>query len=170
MKLAAIPYDAGQGEAVDALLRDVAAALRSDGRKLAGAVQWNEPRPGDTRCDMVLENLATGERFDVSAPKSGDEKACRLNSYALEHVAGVVAASILPGIDLVILNRFGKQEAARGGFRATIEAAISHELPVVTALNSAHRNLWEHFSGGDGTFLEATPESVRAWCEASLPR
>lgn len=168
MKLAAIPYDAGEGEAVDALLREIAATLRGEGHRLAGAVQWNEAKPGQTRCDMVLENLATGERFDVSAEQTGDDKACRLNSYALEHVAGIVANSIDDGIELVILNRFGKQEAAKGGFRSTIEAAIARELPVITSLNSAHRNLWEHFSGGEGAFLEATPEAVRSWCVANL--
>lgn len=168
MKLAAIPYGPGQGEAVDALLREVAAALRKEGRALAGAVQWNEAKAGQSRCDMVLENLASGERFDVSADPRGNEEDCRLNSYALEHVAGIVAASIKPGIDLVILNRFGKQEAARAGFRSTIEAAVANELPLVTALNSAHRQLWQAFTGGEAIFLDNDTQAVKAWCDTCL--
>lgn len=168
MKLAAIPYDAGQGEAVDALLRDIAVRLRQEGRRVAGAVQWNEPRSGDSRCDMVLENLATGERFDVSAAQQGDPSACRLNSYALEHVAGLIADTIKPGVDLVVLNRFGKQEAARGGFRAAIEAAITNDLPVITALNRAHTGLWQHFSGGESTYLDPAQASVETWCRTQI--
>jgi len=164
MRVAAIPYEAGEGEAVDALLRALAAEMRAKGLKLAGAVQWNEAKPGQTRCDMVLEDLATGTRYDVSASQRGDEKACRLNSHALEDVAGVVASSIGPGLDLVVLNRFGKQEAAKGGFRAVIEAAIANEIPVITAFNSAHGTLWQQFTGGEGSFLAADKTALRDWC------
>lgn len=168
MKLAAITYEAGQGDAVDALLAQLAQDLKRRGVKVAGAVQLNEPRPGQSRCAMVLEDLATGERLDVSAAPSADPHACRLDSYALESVAGRVAGSIGPGVDLVILNRFGKQEAARAGFRAIIEAAVSNELPVITGLNSAHRPLWEAFTSGDGAYLPIADSAVRDWALAAI--
>lgn len=97
MKLAAIPYDAGAGDTVDTLLATLAKDLRAHGLKLAGAVQWNESRANSSRCAMVLEDLATGERLDVSAEPDPDPQACRLNSYALEDVAGRVANTIAPG-------------------------------------------------------------------------
>lgn len=168
MKLAAITYEAGKGDGVDSLLRDVAHKLRAKGFKLAGAVQWNEPMPGQSRCAMVLEDLATGERLDVSAEQSNDPHACRLNAYALEEVAGRVAGSIGPGVDLVILNRFGKQEAARAGFRAIIEAAVANELPVLTGLNAAHRPLWQDFTGGASDELKAESGAVYGWCSGVL--
>lgn len=168
MKLAAVSYEAGAGDAVDALLSELARELRGRGYKLAGAVQCNEIRPGDSRSAMVLEDLATGERLDVSAAKSSDPNACRLNSYALEEVVGRVAGSIGPGVDLVILNRFGKQEAARAGFRAIIEAAVSSELPVITGLNVAHKALWDTFTTGDGDYLPVEPEAVSAWAIAAI--
>lgn len=169
MKLAAITYVAGGGDGVDRLLRGVAHDLRAKGFKLAGAVQWNEPKDGDTRCAMVLEDLATGERLDVSAEPSNDPHACRLNAYALEEVAGRVAGSIGPGVDLVILNRFGKQEAARAGFRAIIEAAVANDLPVLTGLNAAHRPLWQDFTGGASDELAPAADAVQAWCSGVLP-
>lgn len=168
MKLAAIAYEAGAGEAVDELLADLARDLRSKGIRVAGAVQFNEPRPGDTRCAMVLEDLATGERLDVSAERNADPKACRLNSYALEDVAGRVANSITADRQLVILNRFGKQEASKAGFRAVIETAVTNELPVLTGLNSAHRPLWDAFTSGEGKYLPADKQAVAAWVEAVL--
>ena len=168
MKLAAVSYEAGGGHAIDRLLVQLARELRGHGYKLAGAVQWNEPRANDSRCAMVLEDLATGERLDVSADPNTDPSACRLNSYALEDVAGRVAGSIGPGVDLVILNRFGKQEAARAGFRAIIEAAVAHELPVITGLNVAHKALWDEFTTGDGAYLNADPAAVNAWAVAAI--
>jgi nucleoside-triphosphatase THEP1 len=164
MKLAAISYEAGGGAAVDAILRDIANELRANGIKVAGAVQYNEPDAVQSRCDMVLEDLATGQRFNVSAEQSKDPHACRLNAYALENVAGLVASSIGPGIDLVILNRFGKQEAARAGFRAIIEAAVANDLPVLTGLNSAHRALWKDFTGEAAADVALNKEAVQKWC------
>ena len=168
MKLAAVSYEAGAGDAVDTLLSELARELRGRGYKLAGAVQWNEIRPVDSRGAMVLEDFHFLEALYVSAVKSGDPNACRLNSYALEEVAGRVAGSIGPGVDLVILNRFGKQEAARAGFRAIIEAAVMSELPVITGLNVAHKALWDTFTTGDGDYLPAEPQAVSAWALAAI--
>ena len=122
MKIAAIGYVHGQGDAVDALLCEVAAALKAEGVKLAGAVQWNVERVGRSRCDMLLEDLATGRRIDASDINRAST-GCRLDAWALEDAAGLVASSIMPGVGLVIMNRFGKQEVAGQGFRAAIEAA-----------------------------------------------
>lgn len=163
MRVAAVAYQAGSGEAVDRLLAELANDLRQQGIKLAGAVQLNEPRPGQARCAMVLEDLATGERYDVSSTQDNDPNACRMDSYALEEVAGRLAGSIGPDIDLVILNRFGKQEAARAGFRAIIEAAVSNELPLLTGLNTAHRPLWDAFTSGAGEYLAPDKDTLNEW-------
>lgn len=63
----------------------------------------------------------------------------------------------------MILNRFGKQEAARAGFRAVIEAAVAHEIPVLTGLNIAHRPLWEAFTSGDSDYLPIDAGAVSRW-------
>lgn len=169
MKLAAIGYQAGDGGKVDALLRQVAEQLRADGYRLAGAVQWNTENASQSKCDMVLEDLATGKRLDVSADQRGDPHACRLDTYALETVAGLVAGSIGPDVDLVILNRFGKQEAAKAGFRAVIEAAVANDLPVLTGLNAMHKELWERFTGAQSADIAPDADAVRAWCAKTLP-
>ncbi|MEZ5901495.1 MAG: DUF2478 domain-containing protein [Hyphomicrobiaceae bacterium] len=168
MKLAAIAYDAGQGDDIDAVLCAIAHELRAKGYKLAGAVQWNEPREGLPHDAMILEDLSTGRRLDVSGEPAAGGGGCRLDSYALETVAGLVANTIDTNVDLVILNRFGKQEAARAGFRPIIEAAVANELPVLTGLNNAHRALWEDFTSGEGIYLSASPEDVKDWAARTL--
>lgn len=167
MKIAAIGYVHGQGEAVDDLLNSVATAMQSDGVKLAGAVQSNVERVGRSRCDMKLKDLATGTWIDAS-DINRTATACRLDPSALEDAAGLVASSIQPGVDLVILNRFGKQEAAGQGFRAAIEAAISHDLPVLLSLNANYRAAFDAFSGGEAVVLPADIAAVTAWCRAAI--
>jgi len=65
MNIAAILYEGDQGSTVDALLADVAYHLRERGWKLAGAVQaLGVPR--NSRCEMTLEDLATGARIETA--------------------------------------------------------------------------------------------------------
>lgn len=167
MKLAAICYAPGQGEAVDVLLRETAEALRARGVKLGGAIQWNRPSETHSRCDMELEDLASGRRINAS-DKGRAANGCRLDAWALEDAAGLVAASITPAVDLVIVNRFGKQEATGQGFRATIEAAIANDLPVLTSLNTAHQAAFDAFTGGVADILAPDADAVRQWCSRAL--
>jgi nucleoside-triphosphatase THEP1 len=167
MQIAVIGYGRGEGEAVDTVLSDVARALQSDGFRLAGAVQWNVERVSHARCDMLLEDLATGKRIDASDINRA-KNACRLDPYALEDAAGLVAASVTPDVDLVILNRFGKQEASGQGFRAVIEAAIASELPIVLGLNEAYRVAFDAFSGGVAATLANDASVVAGWCRHQI--
>lgn len=169
MKLAAVGYEAGNGDHIDVVLRTLAHELRAQGYKLAGAVQWNEPRANQSRDAMILEDLATGNRLDVSGPTGPESDGCRLDSYALESVVGIVAGTIHSDVDLVILNRFGKQEAARAGFRPVIEAAVVHDLPLLTGLNNAYRALWNTFTNGECAYLAPNRESILSWANATLP-
>jgi Protein of unknown function (DUF2478) len=64
--LGAIVYSAGQSAVADAVLTGVARVLAGLNTRLAGAVQHNPSRPDRCRCDMVLEDLATGEAIAIS--------------------------------------------------------------------------------------------------------
>lgn len=167
MKLAAIGYVHGQGEDIDVLLNAVATMMQADGVKLAGAVQWNVERIGRSRCDMKLLDLATGNWIDASDINRA-ATACRLDPWALEDAAGLVASSIKPGVELVILNRFGKQEVAGQGFRSAIEAAIANEMPVLLSVNANYREAFDAFSGGEAVVLPAEIDAVTAWCRAAV--
>jgi nucleoside-triphosphatase THEP1 len=169
MKLAAVIYATGTGPATDDLLARVALDLQRAGLKLAGAVQTNEPRAGTCRCDMTLEDLASGRRIAASEDRGPLAQGCRLDTGALEEVVGLVAASLRPEIDLVIVNRFGKREAEGHGFRPVIEAAVLLDIPVLVALNEAHRAAWNAFAGEETVHLPPAFDSVGRWCEGVLP-
>jgi nucleoside-triphosphatase THEP1 len=128
--LGAIVYGAEQA-AADAVLTSVARVLAGLGTRLAGAVQHNPSRPDRCRCDMVLEDLATGEIIAISEDRGPEARGCRLNPAALEQLVGAAAASLERGADLLIVNRFGKREAEGRGFRAIIETAVTSGVPVL---------------------------------------
>lgn len=167
MRIAAIQYEARQGETIDDILRTCARTLKNGGHRLAGAVQINAPREGFSRCDMTIEDLASGRLIEAS-DKTRVSGGCRLDAYALEDAAGLVAQAIGEETDLVIINRFGKQEALGQGFRSAIESAVMHGVPVLTSYNSANRDAFDAFSGGAADVLPPAAGDVIAWCRAAI--
>lgn len=162
MRIATITYEAGQSEAVDRLLIEVADRLRASGVKLAGSLQWNS----GAHCAMDLEDLASGRRLNASLPAVSS--GCRLDAAALEDAVGLAATSVGPGVGLVIVNRFGKEEVAGRGYRPVIAAAVANGLPVLTSINTAHRASFDAFAGGDAVHLPADRNTVEAWCRSHV--
>jgi nucleoside-triphosphatase THEP1 len=168
MKLAAMVYNTGEGQRADALLYDLADQLAARGLKLAGAVQKNGPGSEFGCSDMYLRELATGRTSKTSQFRGKGASGCRLDSSALEDVVGLARNAIGPDVDLVIVNKFGKQEVEGNGFRAVIEAAVTEGCPVLVGLRAEHVPDWTEFAGGEGEVLALDEKAVRAWCNEIL--
>ncbi len=168
MRLAAIKYNGGGGALVDEVLAEAARILKSNGVRVAGATQWNEPVPGRRRCRMTLQDLVSGRRILASDDRGPHARGCHLNASALEEAAVLAASSIEAGVDLVIINRFGKQEAEGRGFRQAIEAAILLERPVLVGVSENNHLSWEAFTGRAGDYLPCSLEPALVWCGSAL--
>lgn len=167
MKVAAVIYGMGEAARIDELLAGLSRKLRDEGFSLAGTVQHNMDEAGRPCSDMHIEDLATGRLLNITNPlRIGD--GCRLDATALEDVAGIVAEGLERPVDLVILNRFGKQEIAGNGFRAMMEGAVAREIPLLTVLNGVHRNAWDDFAAGMAETLPPDATAIEHWCRATL--
>lgn len=168
MKLAAVLYEKGEGAATDALLYGFALRLKRAGVRLAGAVQSNLPVANRSRCDITLEDLATGQRIKASDDRDRLAKGCRLDQSALEDCVGIAVSSLEPDTDLVVINRFGKCEAEGRGFRPMIEQAVLLDVPVLVGLNRAHLGSWRTFVGEEPVLLPPELRAVSSWCAVNL--
>ena len=168
MKLAAVLYDGGASAQTDALVADIARRLKGAGFRLAGVVQSNVAIGGRSRCDIVLEDLATGCTTNTSQDRGPLAHGCRLDSHALEEAVGLAASSLDAGTDLVIINRFGKQEAEGHGFRPMIEQAVLLGVPVIVGLNRTNLESWRAFVGGEAELLPPELCAVSSWCTANV--
>lgn len=169
MKLAVIVYDAGDAKKIDALFVQLAAVLKANGLTVAGTVQHNDA--GANACaHMVLEDIVSGRSFDISIPGEKKSQSCSLDPAALEDAAGFVEASLHrdPPPDLVLINRFGKQEVLGAGLRSVIESAVALELPLLTAVCAAHIAAWAEFTAGTGERVPAKLSELVAWCTAAV--
>jgi len=153
----------------DALISSVAGKLKSQGYAVGGVVQSNPMRPGQSRCDMVLKELTSGQEVPISQDLGNHSRGCRLNSSALEQVVGLVEASVRAGLDVLVLNKFGKQEADGKGLRHAIAMAVDAGIPVLGGLNRANVAAWNDFCGGEGQLLDASMADVEQWLKTAVP-
>ena len=155
----------GRG-ANDWFLAQVAAQLQDHGLKLAGTVQTNIERADRTKCDMDIVVLPDGPVLRISEDRGNLARGCRLDAGVLEQaVAGVAQA--MPGADLLIVNKFGKQEAEGRGMVPPIAEALERNLPVLLGVNGLNLPAFQTFAGGLETALAAEIDQVVDWCLAA---
>lgn len=153
--------DAAPGEA-DRLLSALVSDLASAGLRIAGAVQRNIDRGADCNCDMDVIVIGEEDRpIRISQSLGPGSTGCRLDPGALEMAAARVGTR-LAGAELLILPKFGRQEAMGRGFRPVIAQAVSNGLPVLLHVPPEQRADFLAFCGDLGQRL--TPDALADWC------
>lgn len=162
--LAAIPYASGFG--IDAFMHGVVARLRRRGLRLGGVIQHNDAACDDRCMAMSLEDLANGNRFPISQDLGGFSEGCRLDSAGLAAAAAAFSGALAERADLVLVNKFGKQEALGQGLRQEIAAAVAAGLPLLIAVRDDALSAWRDFAGDDWSDLPAEAAAVESWALA----
>lgn len=153
--------DAQAGEA-DRILARLVSQLGDEGFRLAGAVQVNTDLGADCACDMDM--LVIGEEstpIRISQSLGSGSSGCRLDPGALEMAAARVG-NRLSGAEILILPKFGRQEAAGRGFRTLIAHAVAEGVPVLLHVPVEQREAFAAFADGIGQRL--APEMLAGWC------
>lgn len=152
----------GRGEA-DRCLREVAEVLRDAGLKVAGAVQSNVETDPAYKCQMDLHILTGSEIIRISQDLGALSKGCRLDPDGLERAVGMVAASLEQHPEVLILNKFGKQELDGRGFRPVVGEAMLAGIPVLTAVNPGNVEQFKEFAGDMCEQLPADTGVLKDW-------
>lgn len=154
----------GRGEG-DRLLFEAAGLLQAEGFRLLGAVQSNTDRDDGRRCDMDLHLLTGDGVLRISQDLGLNSRGCRIDADGLERAVGQVQAAMAAGgADLLIVNKFGKQEAEGRGFRPLIGDALSLGIPVLTAVKAGNSDAFDAFAQGIAEPVPATLPAILDWC------
>jgi hypothetical protein len=143
--IVAIVYD--EGERIAPLMDRVVTLLWAQDCRLAGLRQREERQPGQSRCDMILEELASGVTTAISEDRGVGARGCRLDVDALLKAMARAREALDAGPDLLLVNKFGKTESEGGGLRPLIVAAIEREVPVLVAVPGGNIDGWRAFAG-----------------------
>jgi molybdate transport system ATP-binding protein len=148
---------------IDAVLSAAVDLMRSNGVRVAGLLQrFGEPLPGGKR-SMYVEDLSSGERIRLDLPRGPEASGCTLDPDGLNRAACALRNAITQRPDVLMVNRFGKQEAEGHGMRAELAEAVSSGLTTVVAVPQSLVADWEKFLGEPGHLLPPDPTDIVNW-------
>ena len=139
--LAALVYEHGQDP--DRILCDFAADLNANGYLAVGLVQLGG---GCLEASLSARLVHTGEELPLLQDLGACDGGCRLDR--LLDAGQRTARAIDHGADIVIVNRFGRQECEGKGLSYLIAHALQANFPVVIAVASHRFADWIKFAGG----------------------
>lgn len=155
--------EASDSAAAQAVMETFASELSREGIKVAGLIQTRILDPLTGRKRIALRDLSSGEYYAISQDLGPGSVACNLDSSELAQACASVERAAREGVDLVIVSKFSKQEAARGGLADAFRAAIDARVPVVTAVSPYFLEEWRQFAGALASFTPPDLPSLRAW-------
>jgi hypothetical protein len=164
--LAALVYEPDQDP--DRLLREFAADLKSGGYRAVGLVQLGHHCVDAPKLSAML--VHTGEELPLFQNLGACATGCRLDVGRLLDAGAQVAGAIDQGADLVIVNRFGRQEREGKGLSYLIERALGADIPVVIAVPSHRFADWIRFADGMSVKLHCNRAALDSWWNAVSAR
>ncbi len=156
--LAALVYT--EGENPDDLLHEFASDLNANGRRAVGIVQLGRHR---IDADLSAMLMPAGEQLRLHQDPDRYSAGCRLDVGQLTSAGERIARTLDEGADILIVNRFGRQEREGKGLAHLIGRALCDDIPVVVAVPSHHFDDWIKFAGGMTVKLHCDHESLDAW-------
>ena len=151
-----------QDQQTNRILSEVAGRAAREGIRLAGTVQPAGPDMPQQKCEIVLNLLPDGPIRNISMDLGPGATGCRLDAGALEE-AVLLVQERLPMAQALVVNKFGKQEAAGRGLVETIGQACAAGLPVLVGVSPEWRAAFLAFAGGTAQPLAADADGVMDW-------
>ncbi|MEM8802516.1 MAG: DUF2478 domain-containing protein, partial [Pseudomonadota bacterium] len=156
----------GRGD-TDLLLAGLSDALAARDVRTVGTVQINTECEGEGPCDMDVRVLPDGPVLRISQTLGAGARGCRLDPGALETAIGL-CESRLGGAGILIVNKFGKQEALGRGFRGLIGDALAQGIPVLVGLNRLNQDAFHDFTGSAAVEIAPNEMALLAWVNEVL--
>lgn len=164
----------GDREEIQSLL--VAAALRfqAEGLRVLGVVE--DIDPAGHHKDVMMLDLVSGARNRLHQDLGPGASGCSLDpaglAAACAGVESAIAARLAEGGDLsdtvVILSKFGRQEADGRGLTGAFHAAVAAEIAVLTSVSPTVTQEWHLFAGDMARIDRADLTAIAAWWKAKV--
>lgn len=149
------------------LIAKAVEGLRDRGIALAGALQRTPEDMADRHaCDLLIEDLATGEVTAIAEHRGKEARGCRLDVGLLTELAEAVLSSLRSEEPrLLVINKFGKIEADGGGLRQAVAEAVELGIPVLVGVPARNLDRWRAFAGALAVELPADFSAIAEWLQ-----
>jgi hypothetical protein len=150
---------------IQGLLLGFATRLAASGLRVAGVVETIDDSANPCK-SMALRNLDDDRMFSISQDLGPGSQSCSLDPEGIALACAAVQRAIAGGADVVILSKFGKQEAIGRGLSDAFGAAIAAGLPIMTAVSPPMMADWQNFSGEYAECVQAEVAQHASWLES----
>jgi hypothetical protein len=157
--VAALVYEADQQP--DGVLLDFVSMLRAEGLRPVGLVQCGHHNAGVA--ELAATMVHSGERVDLFQEAAIYTQGRRLDLDKLAAARVAMMAAIDEGADLLIVNRFGRQEQRGRGLAHLIEYALDADAPVVVPVPAFRFDDWIAYIEGMCGKLPCESTALAAW-------
>lgn len=154
-------------QATNRALANVAERARAEGIELAGTVQSQIPGTAQAKCEIVLNLLPDGPTRNISLDLGPGVTGCRLDPGALEEAVVIVQERLARAQGLIV-NKFGKQEAAGRGLAQLIGQALAEGKPVLVGVSPDWLGAFLAFADGAARPINADADEVMAWLRTAV--
>ncbi len=166
---AVLAVQGGDRDEIQTLLLAAAERFRASGVHVIGSVEHIPP--GTEHKAVMLVDLLSGDRHSLHQDLGSGAAGCSLDPIGLASACAQVEAAIASrlaeggtGADtVVILSKYGREEAEGRGFTSAFYAAVAGELSVLTSLSPAASGAWEGFVGDMAQVVNSDLCEVDAW-------
>ncbi|NIY72167.1 DUF2478 domain-containing protein [Marivivens donghaensis] len=149
-------------------LTEVSRRLLAEGVTLVGACQINDDPQDGSPYHMDLHLIPDGDIIRISQNLGPLSSGCRLDGAALEQAAGKVQSKLAGDPQMLLANKFGKQEAEGRGFRPVVGEALAAGIPCLLAVRDETVPAFIEFTEGMGEELPNNVDAVMAWAKQTL--
>lgn len=151
----------GRGR-IDDCIAGAVMHLERRGVRLCGTVATPHDDPDAHPCDRNVRILPDGPATRISQALGSGSRGCRLDPASIESLA-IDVERRLAGSDILVVNKFGKQESLGRGLCSAIVRAADLRIPVLVGVNALNLPALLDFTAGEARRLEPEPDMITGW-------
>jgi nucleoside-triphosphatase THEP1 len=163
--LAAVQYE--REFDINSTLRSVVTKLREKGVDVGGVLQEAEILANEDQARLYIVDIRTGKSTRITQDRGNESRGCKLDYRGLAEIAHCITDAIEVGVNLIVINKFGRAESEGGGLLSCIADAVNAGIPVLTTVREPYVEAWSSFHGGLATKLAGSESAILKWCEVS---
>lgn len=164
-----IALQGAEAAVIQSMLVAVAEDWRAKGLRVAGVVEDIQVGVPKACGGASLRNLNSGMSYTLYHDLGPHSTACCLNPAGVADACQDVVGELYE-CDFVVLSKFGKLEAERGGLMQAFIDAAAMNKPVLTSVSPVFTACYLRFVGDLGAVFPADEDVVSSWMTRIISR
>ena len=139
--------------------------LKQSGVRVAGILQQKVPMQETGMTEVVAVDIQTGLTCSLNRPtrESWKNRECSLDRTALTEATAILRRAVSDRADLIVVEKFGDEEAHGGGLSGDILEGIAAGIPFLVAVPQTNLESWNARTGEIGATLTFDEAAFQDW-------